>query len=242
MSLSSECGWQPTSSASVRLTWEFLTLCAPWHRSSVEVSSLGVGLLQVNAIPIVRNLCVIMDGMLNMEAHVQHLCQTSVAQLKNITDVRWFINQDSAERLVHVFITSQLDYCNALLYGLPATSLQKLQCVQNMAVCVLTGTRRHKHITPMLHQLHWLPMQYCMLYKIALLIYNTLHGEAPGYLSGLLAAPRSVCNLCSNHTMSLCLPGQGWKLTVTGCFLLQSQLSGTAFLPNWEQRLHAAAL
>ena len=53
---------------------EFLTLCAPWQRSSVEVSSLGMGLLQVNAVPAARSLGVIMDSALNMEAHIQRLC------------------------------------------------------------------------------------------------------------------------------------------------------------------------
>ena len=184
---------------------EFLTLCAPWQHSSVKVSSLGMGLLQVNAIPTARNLGVIMDSVLNMDAHIQHLCQTSVAQLKNIADIRWFITQDSAE-LVHAFITSWLDYCNALLYGLPATSLQKLQRVQNMAARALTGTHRHEHVTPMLHQLHWLPVQYRVLCKIALLTYKALHGEAPGYLSDLIVAPRSVCSLRSTTYNILASP------------------------------------
>ena len=176
---------------------EFLTLCAPWHRSSVEVTSLEVGPSQVNAVPTVRNLGVVMDSALNMEAHVQRLCQTSVAQLKNIADIRRFITHDAAEKLVHAFITSRLDYCNALLYGLPLSSLQKLQRVQNMAARVLTGTRRHEHVTPLLRQLHWLPVQYRVLYKIALLTYKAVHGEAPGYLSDLIAAARPVRNLRS---------------------------------------------
>ena len=176
---------------------EFLILCAPWQCSSVEVSSLGMGLLQVNAVPAARNLGVIMDSALNIEAHIQRLRQTSVAQLKNIADVRRFMTQDSAEKLVHAFITSRLDYCNALFYGLPATSLQKLQRVQNTAARVLTGTHRHEHVTPMLHQLHWMPVQYRVLYKITLLTYKALHGEAPSYLSDLIDAPRSVRSLRS---------------------------------------------
>ena len=167
-----------------------------------------------------------------MEANIQRLCRTSVAQLKNIADVRRFITQDSAEKLVHAFVTSQLDYCNGLLYGLPATSLQKLQRVQNMAARVLTGTHRHEHVTPMLHQLHWLPVQYGVLYKTALLTYKALHGEAPGYLSDLIAAPRSVRSLLSTTHNVLASPRTRLKTTATGRFLLQPQLSEIAFLPN----------
>ncbi len=44
-----------------------------------------------------------------------------------------------AEKQVHPFMTSRLDYCNALLGGCPASSKNKLQIVQNAAARVLAG-------------------------------------------------------------------------------------------------------
>ncbi len=61
-------------------------------------------------------------------------------------------------KLVHAFITSILEYCNALLGGCPAFSIYKLQIEQNAAARVLTRSRKYDHTTPILQSLHWLPI------------------------------------------------------------------------------------
>ncbi len=86
-----------------------------------------------------------------------------------------------AEKLVHAFITSRSDYCNALLAGCPAFSINKLQIVQNAAARVLTRSRKYYHITPILQSLHWLPIKFGSSYKILLLCYKALNGLAPAY-------------------------------------------------------------
>ncbi len=74
-------------------------------------------------------------------------------------------------------MTSRLDYCNALHGGCPASSINKLQIVQNAAARVLTRSRKYDHITPMLQSLHWLPIKFRISYKILLLAYKC-HGPA----------------------------------------------------------------
>ncbi len=76
-------------------------------------------------------------------------------------------------------MTSRLDYCNALLGGCPAFSINKLQIVQNNAVRVLTRSRNYNHITPILQSLHWLPVKFRISYKILLLAYKILNDIAP---------------------------------------------------------------
>ena len=39
--------------------------------------------------------------------------------MRNIGEVRKYLDQMNTERLVHTFISFRLDYCNSLLYGLP---------------------------------------------------------------------------------------------------------------------------
>ena len=89
--------------------------------------------------------------------------------------------------LVHALVTSRLDYGNALLYGLPQTALRRLQNVQNCAARVITRTRKHEHITPMLQRLHWLPVHLRPTYKVLLFTFCALNGLAPIYLAELIS-------------------------------------------------------
>ena len=100
--------------------------------------------------------------------------------------IRKCITEDAAKIMVNSMITSKLDYCNAILYGLPNCDLDKLYSVQKLAAWLITGIRKYDHITPLLKQLHWLPVKRRIEYKIVLLVFKCLQGTAPEYLSELL--------------------------------------------------------
>ncbi|KAI4894855.1 hypothetical protein NFI96_003243 [Prochilodus magdalenae] len=70
--------------------------------------------------------------------------------------------------LVHAFISSRLDYCNALFHGLPSKTLRPLQYIQNSAARVSVHTKESAHITPILLQLHWLPVTERIHYRATL--------------------------------------------------------------------------
>ena len=85
--------------------------------------------------------------------------------------------------LVHSFVSTRLDYCNSVLYGIADNQLQRLQSVQNAAARLVTGTRRSEHITPVLQSLHWLPVRQRIVYKLATLIHKCLMGRVQSYLA-----------------------------------------------------------
>jgi len=85
--------------------------------------------------------------------------------------------------LVQSFVSCRPDYCNALLFGISGGLIQRLQSVQNAAARLVTGASRRDHITPVLRQLHWLPVKQKIDFKLAVLVYKSLHGLAPPYLS-----------------------------------------------------------
>ncbi len=105
------------------------------------------------------------------------------------------------------FVTSRLDYCNALLGGCPASSINKLQIVQNAAARVLTRSRKYDNITQILQSLHWLPIKFRISYKILLLNYKAINDLAPAYLTNLLSRYNPTRSLRSQNSGLLVVPG-----------------------------------
>ena len=93
------------------------------------------------------------------------------------------LTPDAARTIVQAFIACRFDWCISLLYGVPKNLLRKVQSVQNAAARLLTSERRCDHITPLLRQLHWLPVQRRVEFKIACLVHQSLASLAPTYLT-----------------------------------------------------------
>ena len=62
--------------------------------------------------------------------------------------------------ILHSYIASGMDYFNGILHGLPSTFITKLQDILNTASSLVTKPRKYEHITPVMINLHWLPIQY----------------------------------------------------------------------------------
>ena len=52
-----------------------------------------------------------------------------------------------------------------------------------MAARVVLQVSKFQHISPVLCELHWLPIQYRIIFKILLLVYKSLNGTSPSYLA-----------------------------------------------------------
>ena len=121
-----------------------------------------------------RNLGAWLDSRMDMEQHVNSVCKSCFGQIRQIGHIRQYLTTDATKSLVNSLVTSRLDYCNALLSIVPKTILNKLQNVQNTAARVVTRTSRYCHITPILKELHWLPVQYRVQYKSLTHTYKAL--------------------------------------------------------------------
>ena len=87
------------------------------------------------------------------------------------------LTSEVAKTLVHAFVSSRLDYCNCLLYGVSDGLLQKLQAVQNSAARAVTGTRKFDHtpvLTPVLRDLHCLAIWQRLLFKLAMIVFKRI--------------------------------------------------------------------
>jgi len=130
-----------------------------------------------------RDLGVILDAELTMSSHVTALCRSGFFQLRQLRPYVRSLTTESAKTLVQAFISCRLDYCNSLLYGVTDNVMRRVQSLQNAAACLITGARRRDHITPVLRQLHWLPVRRRVEFKLACLVHQALCGQMPTYLA-----------------------------------------------------------
>ena len=123
-------------------------------------------------------LVFIFHSKLNMEHHVKKLCQACHYHLRNIGKIRNLIDAHTTHMLVYAFITSCLDYCISLLVGIPKFLKERLQKIKNKAARLITRKGEDDSKT-ILKELHWLPIEARIDFKIACHVYKCLHGLAP---------------------------------------------------------------
>ena len=185
---------------------QFLVIHSPHLRQEVNISGIRIGDILVAPCSDAGNLGVVFDRFLNLDRHITTVCQSSYAHLRRIAAIRTSLSLHTAEQLIHAFISSRLDFCNSLLLGLPQQSLKRLQKVQNASARLLTITRSSEHITPILYNLHWLPVKYRIQFKILLLTFKALHGSAPSYIRDLFQLRNLRPGLRSSSSQILSVP------------------------------------
>ena len=149
----------------------------------------------------IKSLGVKMDSLLTMEKHINYVTSSAYYHIKRISKARQFLDLNSTKSLVQNLVISRLDYCNSLLINLPKHLLQKLQKVQNHAARVIYRKNRRTRTTPLLRDLHWLPLIYRIKFKVLLITFKCLTGLAPDYLSSLISAYTPCRALRSNDRL-----------------------------------------
>ena len=149
------------------------------YRQIPQIPDLHVGSSVITPASHVKNLRVIMDSNFTMEPHINNTMRAAFFfKIREISYNRRFLAPSCAKTLIHDYIASKLDYCNGLLYGLPSQQLNRLQSISNTAARLVTMTRKFDHITPILRDLHWLPVNFrCSLnfFCKSTKLYMTLH-------------------------------------------------------------------
>ena len=175
-----------------------------------------------------RNLGVTFDCNMSLERHVTNISRTAYYHLHSIGRIRRYLDQGHTKQLVHALVISRIDCCNSLLNGLSVAVVEKLQRVQNACACVILIRSKRDHVTPMLLELHWLPIKYRITFKTPLLTFKCLHGLAPTYLSPLLSPYCPTRSLRSSDQCYLISPLPELKLA-NDPSLVQLQGHGTNY-------------
>ena len=120
---------------------------------------------------------------MSMKTHIEVKCNASFCQLYSLRRIRKYLSCQATETLIHAFIFSHIDYCNSLLNGVPKYQIHKLQRIQNMTARLVHKLPKFSHVTPLLMDLHWLPVEYRIKCKLLLFTYKGIHQMAPQYIN-----------------------------------------------------------
>jgi len=150
--------------------------------------SLHIGNDVIRPMNVVRDLGVLLDDQLTMKQHISKITSVAFYHIRRLKKVRSLLGADITANLVSAFILSRLDYCNSLLASLPASTISPLQRAQNAAARLVKGLGPRDHVTPALRDLHWLPVQHRVTYKLCVLMHDVFTHRSPAYLSDLVVA------------------------------------------------------
>jgi len=122
---------------------EFLVIGTKRQLEKVNITQLQVAGSSVNtSTTAIKNLGSWFDSNLNMQDHIKKTCRSAFYNIYNIRRIRKYLTRDVTESIVNALVTSKLDYCNSLLYGIANIHLSKLQRVQNAAARLIVGASR----------------------------------------------------------------------------------------------------
>ena len=166
-----------------------------------------------------------LDENLNYKQHVNKKCQAAMFNYFKIKSIRCILDVPTTTHLCLSLCISHLDYCNSLLYGLPDSTLNQLQRVQNMGARLVLRRTKRDSITGCLKELHWLPIRQRIAYKILVLTHKCVNGQCPKYLqhliqptthrrkglrsqkdTGLLLRPRTKLKTFADRSFSIATP------------------------------------
>ena len=173
------------------------------HLSSVEVAGHSV-LLSDD----IKVLGVTLDSYLTMDKHISTVCKSAFYHIRSLRHIRSVLTDEMAKSIAFSLVCSRLDYANSLLYGTTQKNIARLQRVQNTLAKVVAGHifPSHTHSSIILNHLHWLPIDYRIRFKLAVLTHSVLFSGQPEHLRSVLSHYCPSRSLRSSNTNQLSVP------------------------------------
>ena len=198
---------------------EFL-LIGTWQQrlKFSDLTSITLGDTPIKVSSSARNLGFIFDSDMSLTTQVNSVCKSCHFHIRDLRRIRHLLSRPIAITLANSLVSTKLDYCNSLYFGMSNHNLNKLQIIQNSLARAITFTSRRQHIKPILKDLHWLPVKQRIEFKICLLTYKSLQTKQPDYLYKLLVPKSHTYATRSSTSTSLTKPHVTYDLGARAFF------------------------
>ena len=173
---------------------EVLMIGSKSQLNNCITSALDVKGTMVQISKIIKYLGTNLDNGLSFKHHISTKCRVAMWNLQHFNPLQPSLTVQACITLVLGLVISHLDYVNSAFISLPVSYINKMQ-VQNAAAKFVLNLKRMDSSTEALKTLHWLPIKFRIQFKILLLVYKCLNGQAPSYLSELLELKSTTSRL-----------------------------------------------
>ena len=175
-------------------------------RSAANITSVEVAGSKLPVSDKLKSLGVTIDSHLRFDHHASNVARACNYHTRALRHVRGLLTDETAQTVACSIVASRLDYCNALLYGAPAETVNKLQLAQNNLARVVCQHGGRSDARPLLRSLHWLPVKHRITYKTAVLTHKVLATLTPSYLSDMTRVTQPARDLRSSRAPLLTIP------------------------------------
>ena len=187
---------------------EFITFGTPHLLSKKNLDSITIGGTTVSCSKTIKFLGAFLDETSSFKQHVAAHAKLALCGIHLIKNVRKYLTMATTKMLMCTLVLSQLDCVNSILTNTSLTTIKLYQKIQNQAAQIIYKKTKWTSATSSMKQLHWLPIRYRCHFKCLTIVYKTLHGMGPAYLSGRLKIKNNTRNtwLTSSTTLYLEVP------------------------------------
>ena len=184
---------------------KILVAAPPALQAEIVISGVILDNSCIRFVDSAKNLGVIIDSVLNFEEQITKLVKSCFSTIRKLSQVKIYLTQQQLQTLVSSLIFSVLDYCNALYYGLPVSTTNKLQRVQNCAARLVWKNKIpfNSSLDGVYSSLHWLQIRFRIIHKILLIVYKCLHQKAPPDVAAMISYAQSERMLKLKETRML---------------------------------------
>ena len=144
-----------------------------------SLSFLGKTLTPVSS---AKDLGLTLDSHLSYDDHISKLASSCLSKLMQINRVRQSFDQTTLLKIMSALVFSKMFYFSTVWSNTTNKNITKLQLLQNFACKIVTGTKKYDHVSPLLRQLNWKPVQQCLDHRDLVLTYKCVKNLAPEYL------------------------------------------------------------
>ena len=218
----------------------------PLETLAKSITSISVAGSPIKLQSSIKNLGVYLDSKMSFDKQVSEICKASYFHIRALRHIRSSLTTEACKTIATAIVGSRLDYCNSLLVGTSTSNLARLQLVQNTLARVVTQKSRFSHISPVLSDLHWLPIRHRISFKLATITFKVLQFHQPSYLAALIPRYTPLRSLRSSSSLTICVPSRKTTMAKSKSFSsaasdfwnkLPVHLSSIPALPAFRKRL-----